>query len=140
MGQNDDHDAQQQRRINPGGSATAAPNFWDIAGPSADSGLGSPSPSTAATSLSFDPFAQASKSSERQQPHLYGQQSRVILPPRRPSKPKPGHERKRTKLSTESTPFDNVDYWIQFDHEEGTGEGQSSDLNHQKGEVPGQQR
>lgn len=55
----------------------------------------------------------------------------MILPPR-PPKSKAGHERKRTKLSTESTPFDSVDYWLQFDNEEGTGDGSHIELSHQK--------
>lgn len=61
-----------------------------------------------------------------------GQGSRIILQPR-PPKSKAGHERKRTKLSTDTTPFDNVDYWIQFDNEDGgVGEGNSPELSHQK--------
>lgn len=42
--------------------------------------------------------------------------SRPILPARPRSRK---HERKRSKLSTEATPFDSVDYWMQFDTEEG---------------------
>lgn len=45
-------------------------------------------------------------------------QNRQILPTR-PPRSKTGHERKRSKLSTDVTPFDSVDYWIQFDNEEG---------------------
>lgn len=42
---------------------------------------------------------------------------RPVLPARAP-RSKSGHERKRSKLSTEATPFDSVDYWIDFDNEE----------------------
>lgn len=44
-------------------------------------------------------------------------QNRQILPTR-PPKTRDGHERKRSKLSTEATPFDSVDYWMQFDDAE----------------------
>jgi len=44
-------------------------------------------------------------------------QARQILPTRTP-RVRDGHERKRSKLSTDATPFDSVDYWIQFDNED----------------------
>jgi hypothetical protein len=137
--QTDDLESQQQRRFNQTAANNSAQSFWDIAGLPSDSGLGSPS--TAPGSLNFDAFGQASNQPNRaqQRQQMLGQSSRVILPPRAP-KPKAGHERKRTKLSTESTPFDNVDYWIQFDNEEGAGETGGSDLSHQKGKEGQQQQ
>lgn len=132
-----DLSGQQQRRFDPAGAAasSSSQSFWDIAGLNVDSAMGSPS--TAPTSLSFESFAQtapaAAKPQQSRPQQMFGQGSRVILPPR-PPKSKTGHERKRTKLSTESTPFDNVDYWLQFDNEEGaTGEASSAELSHQKG-------
>lgn len=132
--QTDDLTGQQQRRFDPASSGTSPQNFWDIAGSlNVDSALASPS--SAPTSLSFESFGQPTPAPNRpNQPRSqqgFGQGSRVILPPR-PPKSKAGHERKRTKLSTESTPFDNVDYWLQFDNEEGTGDGTNAELSHQK--------
>lgn len=133
---------QQQRRFNSAASTSSTANFWDPAGLNVDSGLGSPS--SAPTSLSFESFGQSAPTTTKaqsptrsQQP--FGQGSRVILPPR-PPKSKAGHERKRTKLSTETTPFDNVDYWIQFDNDEGAvGEAVSPELSHQKAKDAQQQ-
>lgn len=134
-----DLNGQQQRRFDPAAAAaaggTSPQSLWDMTGLSVDSSLGSPP--SAATNMSFDTFAQTSPTTPKPQPsrpqQTFGQGSRVILPPR-PPKSKAGHERKRTKLSTESTPFDNVDYWLQFDNEEGAqGDAGSSDLTHQKG-------
>lgn len=138
--QTDDLESQQQRRFNQNASANSAQNFWDIAGLPSDSGLGSPS--SAPGNLNFDAFGQASNQPNRtqQRQQMLGQGSRVILPPRGPKPKSGGHERKRTKLSTESTPFDNVDYWIQFDNEEGAGEPGGSDLSHQKGKEAQQQQ
>ena len=45
-------------------------------------------------------------------------QHRQILPTR-PPRTRDGHERKRSKLSTDATPFDSVDYWMQFDNDDG---------------------
>lgn len=134
--QTGDLDSQQQRRLNSAASTSPTANFWDAAGLNVDSALGSPS--SAPTTLSFESFGQSipTNTTKVQPParsqHPFGQSSRVILPPR-PPKSKAGHERKRTKLSTESTPFDNVDYWIQFDNDEGaSGEVGSPELSHQK--------
>lgn len=155
--QTDDPDGQQQRRIfnQPAATTPLNPNFWDIAGLTAESPLGSPSNAT--TGFSFESFGQPpvpatpnkphqhqqhqhqqQQQQQQQRPQMFGQTSRVILPPR-PPKSKGGHERKRTKLSAESTPFDDVNYWIQFDNEEGTGEAGGSELNHQKGKEAQQQ-
>lgn len=134
--QNADLVGQQQRRFDPVAASSSPQSFWDIAGLNVDSALGSPS--SAPTSLSFESLAQpatptANKPQQSRPQQMFGQGSRVILPPRAP-KSKTGHERKRTKLSTESTPFDNVDYWLQFDNEEGAAaETNNAELNHQKG-------
>lgn len=131
-----DLNGQQQRRFDPTAAGHSPQGFWDMTGLNVDSGLGSPS--SAPTSLSFESFAQpatpaVNKPQQSRPQQMSGQGSRVILPPR-PPKSKTGHERKRTKLSTESTPFDNVDYWLQFDNEEGAAaEASNAELNHQKG-------
>ncbi|KAI6353731.1 hypothetical protein MCOR25_008902 [Pyricularia grisea] len=55
----------------------------------------------------------------QRQRSIYTQGPRTLVPtrtPKPPSREKP--ERKRSKLSTDSTPFDSVDYWLQFDNEE----------------------
>lgn len=137
---------QQQHRFAAAAASSSsgsAPNFWDIAGLNVDSGLGSPS---SPASLSFESFGQSTNAKSPHQQQQQQQQqprtmtsgpestpsSRVILPPR-PPRTKAGHERKRTKLSTETTPFDNVDYWIQFDNEEDAEAGAgSSGLTHEK--------
>lgn len=54
----------------------------------------------------------------QRQRSIYTQGPRTLVPtrtPKPPSREKP--ERKRSKLSTDSTPFDSVDYWLQFDNE-----------------------
>lgn len=124
----------QQRRFNASSSTSSAQNFWDMPVLNDDSALGSPS--SGPPSLSFETFGQSAAPAptkpQQPRPQQFTQGSRVILPPR-PPKVKAGHERKRTKLSTESTPFDNVDYWIQFDNEEAAGGDTSpTDLSHQK--------
>lgn len=88
--------------------------------------VASGSPSRAPTSLSLEPLAQSSSStaathlsinpSSSARSSMYSQ-SRQILPTRAP-RAREGHERKRSRLSTDATPFDSVDYWIQFDDEE----------------------
>ncbi|KAH8887534.1 HLH-domain-containing protein [Thozetella sp. PMI_491] len=103
-------------------SVQVSPLLWDDL--TADA-VGPTSPSTAPTTLSFGSLAQASGSSALTDPNSpapsrpssYGGQSRQILPTRAPRQ-RAGHERKRSKLSTDSTPFDSVDYWIQFDNDE----------------------
>ncbi len=47
----------------------------------------------------------------------YGEQRRPSLPLRAP-RAREGHERKRSRLSSDASPFDSVDYWIQFDNED----------------------
>lgn len=134
---------QQQPRYNPAaGSNASTQNIWDQTGANLDSGLGSPS--TAPTNLSFESTQQSTPTTHKPSPNSIPQPTseqgpRVILEARAP-KSKSGHERKRTKLSTESTPFDNVDYWIQFDNEEGAAdEPLSPELSHQKAKEAQQQ-
>ncbi|EJT80122.1 hypothetical protein GGTG_00126 [Gaeumannomyces tritici R3-111a-1] len=70
--------------------------------------------------ISFDP-------PERQRP-LYSQGPRQILPTRTSNPARDRHDRKRSKLSTDATPFDSVDYWLQFDNnEEGIPEESAAD-------------
>ncbi|KAL8421446.1 hypothetical protein RB596_002290 [Gaeumannomyces avenae] len=74
----------------------------------------------AAGGISFDP-------PERQRP-LYSQGPRQILPTRTSNPARDRHDRKRSKLSTDATPFDSVDYWLQFDNnEEGIPEDSAAD-------------
>ena len=102
-----------------GTSPVQASPIWDDL--AADGG-GLGSPSTAPTSLSLGSFQQASARNSLSDPSpatpsrqsSYSQSSRQILPTRAPRQ-RTGNERKRSRLSTDSTPFDSVDYWIQFD-------------------------
>ncbi|TLD28289.1 hypothetical protein PspLS_03719 [Pyricularia sp. CBS 133598] len=74
---------------------------------------------------SFGAFEQQDQSNSgtafeppQRQRSIYTQGPRTLVPTRTPkplSREKP--ERKRSKLSTDSTPFDSVDYWLQFDNE-----------------------
>ncbi|KAJ9151323.1 HLH-domain-containing protein [Pleurostoma richardsiae] len=108
-------------------------SIWDAAALSADAGA-TESPSTAPTTLSLDSYAQQSTAptslslnNSQRQPSLYNQPSRNILPTRG-ARSRDGHERKRTRLSTtDATPFDSPDYWLQFDTEEGLFENTSPD-------------
>jgi len=38
--------------------------------------------------------------------------------PMRTSKSREGHQRKRSRIGSDATPFDSVDYWIDFDKED----------------------
>lgn len=38
--------------------------------------------------------------------------------PMRAPRSRDGHEKKRSRLGSDATPFDSVDYWIQFDNED----------------------
>ena len=74
----------------------------------------------AAGGISFEP-------PERQR-SLYSQGPRQILPTRTSNPARDRHDRKRSKLSTDATPFDSVDYWLQFDNnEEGAQEEPAAD-------------
>ncbi|KAL1864513.1 hypothetical protein VTK73DRAFT_5816 [Phialemonium thermophilum] len=66
-----------------------------------------PSVSTAPTSLSMQPPSARSSVSGSSKPTPHARQHR-----------RDSHPRKRSKLSTESSPLDSVDYWIKFDNEE----------------------
>ncbi|KAK1767720.1 helix-loop-helix DNA-binding domain-containing protein [Phialemonium atrogriseum] len=99
-------------------------SMWDMNALAADPGAAGSS-STGPGSLSLESFAQSSPSTAptslsmnpamARQPML-GQPGQVL--PTRTARLRDGHERKRSKLSTEANPFDSVDYWIQFDNEE----------------------
>ncbi|KAK4461804.1 helix-loop-helix DNA-binding domain-containing protein [Cladorrhinum samala] len=107
-------------------STAQNPSVWDTAGlgvetaglslsPSAPPSLSmesiaQPSPLTGLTSLSPNPSATAGAS-------LHGHHGRPVLPARAP-RSRDRHERKRSRLSIDSTPLDSVDYWIDFDKDE----------------------
>ncbi|KAK0743136.1 hypothetical protein B0T18DRAFT_328731 [Schizothecium vesticola] len=93
-----------------GGPPTTQPptTLWDTA-----MGMGS-APSGPSSAVSFDPMAQSSP-------------SRTI--PLRPPRSRDGHERKRSRIADTTTPFDSVDYWIQFDNDESLADvSERSDL------------
>jgi hypothetical protein len=93
-----------------GASSAQSSTNWDGSASLIMDAGASDSPSTTPTGLFLDSFAQTVVST-------VGAPSRPIMPTRA-SKTREGHERKRPKLSTNATPFDNVDYWIQFDNDE----------------------
>jgi hypothetical protein len=80
-------------------------------------------PSSGAPSLSLDSLAPSTAASlnnyspAMSSPSVFGQNPRPIISPRL-QRARDGHERKRSRLNTESTPFDSVDYWIQFDQDQ----------------------
>lgn len=112
-------------------SSAQQPSIWDTAGLNVDAGL-AVSPSTAPTSLSLDSVTQPStvtgmtnlspdfSSTSRPPAQPQGVQSRPMLAARGP-RARDGHERKRSRLSMDSTPLDSVDYWIDFDKDENLG-------------------
>ncbi|KAJ4388316.1 hypothetical protein N0V85_007681 [Neurospora sp. IMI 360204] len=71
--------------------------------------LPQPSPATAFTGMSAHP-------SMIRRPSMYSSQSGISSS--RVSRTREGHERKRTKLNSEPSPFDEPDYWLQFDNED----------------------
>ncbi|KAK4111274.1 hypothetical protein N656DRAFT_711785 [Canariomyces notabilis] len=89
-------------------SASSAPasSIWDTSGLNADGGL------------AVSPMSPNLSSASR--PSAHGGQHRPVLPARAPRK-REGHERKRSRLSTDSTPLDSVDYWIDFDKDDSLG-------------------
>ncbi|KAK3303404.1 uncharacterized protein B0T15DRAFT_273768 [Chaetomium strumarium] len=111
-----------------GRSSAQSSSIWDTAG--LEAGLAA-SPSTAPTSLSLDSVTQpspltglttmsmSSDLTSRSRPSTQGIQSRPIRPARGPSS-RDTHERKRSRLSIDATtPLDSVDYWIDFDKDDG---------------------
>jgi hypothetical protein len=63
-------------------------------------------------------MSMSSDLTSRSRPSAQGIQSRPIRPARGPSS-RDTHERKRSRLSTDSTtPLDSVDYWIDFDKDD----------------------
>ncbi|KAK0742403.1 hypothetical protein B0T21DRAFT_346207 [Apiosordaria backusii] len=107
-------------------NSTQPPSIWDTTGMGMDGGI-SMSPSTAPTSMSLDSIAQPSpltgftsispNLSSTSQSSAHNRQSRPVLPAR--GVRRDGHERKRSRLSMDATPLDSVDYWLDFDKEEG---------------------
>ena len=110
--------------FNLDGRSNQSSSLWDTSPVTRDQGTSNPS-ATAPTSLSLDFLLQPNSPGEADRGSNNQPQSsrssvsghRQILPTR-PPKTREGHERKRSKLSTEATPFDSVDYWMQFDNEE----------------------
>ncbi|OAA62680.1 Helix-loop-helix DNA-binding protein [Niveomyces insectorum RCEF 264] len=75
----------------------------------------SPFPESLAPSTgdsSFGPYSPMLPS-----PSVFGQNPRSIISPR-PQRMREGRERKRSRLNAETTPFDSVDYWMQFDQDQ----------------------
>ncbi|KAH8745365.1 hypothetical protein F5883DRAFT_587482 [Diaporthe sp. PMI_573] len=105
-----------------GTSGQALSSLWDD---SAMDTAGPVSLSATQTTLSLGSFSQAAANtplmdmspnpSTPSRPSVLGQ-SRQISTPRRP-RARDRHGRKRLRLSTDSTPFNSVDYWIQFDND-----------------------
>lgn len=108
------------------GQPDQSSSLWDTNAVTRDQGLSNIEP-TAPSSLSLDLMFQPSSAAEQEEGGSVRQSSstrssvssqfRQTLPTRPPRK-RDGHERKRSKLSTEATPFDSVDYWMQFDDQE----------------------
>ncbi|KIH89555.1 hypothetical protein SPBR_07066 [Sporothrix brasiliensis 5110] len=72
--------------------------------------LESIAPSTGASSL--DPYSTIMSSSP-----MFGQNPRSIISPKT-RRSREGHDKKRSRLNTDSTSFDSVDYWMQFDQDQ----------------------
>ncbi len=104
------------------GSAAQQPSIWDTAGLNPDTGLAI-SPSTAPTALSLDSASQTSPLTglTSMSPDLSSRPRQPVQGlPSRQGPPARGHERKRSKLSMDATtPLDSVDYWIDFDKDDG---------------------
>lgn len=107
------------------GQSNPSSSLWDANTVTRAQGVSNTS-STAPTSLSLDFLLQPPSPVEQgrgsmKQPSSarssVSGQTRQILPTR-PPRTRDGHERKRSKLSTEATPFDSLDYWMQFDNED----------------------
>lgn len=107
-------------------STTQSPSIWDTATAlGVDVALSRP-PSLTHTALSLDSLGQTPSTGltsisplapSLSQQSFYVGQSRPALPMRAP-RTREGHERKRSRMSTDPAPFESVDYWIQFDNEE----------------------
>ncbi|KAK1759624.1 hypothetical protein QBC47DRAFT_112326 [Echria macrotheca] len=107
-----------------GGTPSTQSPIWDTA---AALGIspGLSGSSTVPTSLSLDPMAPSTPASGLATmsglPPLsrpsFGGAPRPTIPMKAP-RSRDGHEKKRSRLSTDATPLDSVDYWIQFDNED----------------------
>ncbi|EGO54699.1 hypothetical protein NEUTE1DRAFT_124895 [Neurospora tetrasperma FGSC 2508] len=107
-----------------GSTSTQSPTLWGTA-PSLEanhSGMNS----TATTTMSLDSLSQTSPAtaftgmsshpSMTRRPSMYG--SHTGMPSSKSSRTREGHERKRTRLDSELSPFDEPDYWLQFDNDD----------------------
>ncbi|CAK7214203.1 hypothetical protein SCUCBS95973_002058 [Sporothrix curviconia] len=109
--------------VDESGDASGLPasSIWDEPNLAA-AGLGrGRDTSSGAPSLSLDSLAPSTGSLNPYSPmmstsSMFSQNPRSIISPR--VSRRDGHERKRSRLNTETTPFDSVDYWIQFDQEQ----------------------
>lgn len=102
-------------------------SLWDPTSLSNDAGM-LDLPSTTPASPLLGSFAQPSSAdtsmslAASMKPPPYGQ-SKTILPTRAPPpRTREGHERKRSKLSTDiANNIDSVDFWLEFDDNDGLG-------------------
>lgn len=125
-----------------GVSTAQNPSIWDTAGLGVETAglslspsIAQPSPLTGLTSMSPNPSATAGTS-------LRGHHGRPVLTARAP-RTRDRHERKRSRLSIDSTPLDSVDYWIDFDKDEPLPripEGAEPSRHDAKGKVPMKRR
>jgi hypothetical protein len=107
------------------GQSDPSSPFWDTTTSAGVQGVSNTvTAAPASLSLDFllqpDPPSDQDRSSVRRPTSARSSVSgthRQILPTR-PPRTRDGHERKRSKLSTEATPFDSLDYWMQFDNED----------------------
>ncbi|AEO64162.1 uncharacterized protein THITE_2110024 [Thermothielavioides terrestris NRRL 8126] len=87
------------------GTSAQPPSIWDTTGLNLNPGFGVSPSALDLASTSMSPTQRV--------------QSRPILPARGP-RTREGHERKRSRLSSDaSTPLDSVDYWLNFDKDDG---------------------
>ncbi len=100
------------------------PGFWETAALIVD-GTAAESPTTMPASLSMPSFGPLSTvpSSLSFRPTASPTvpdsptAARTILRTRAP-RTREGHERKRSRLGSGVTPYDSIDYWLEFDNEE----------------------
>ncbi|CAK7274780.1 hypothetical protein SEPCBS119000_006349 [Sporothrix epigloea] len=124
--------------VDQSGDASGLPatSLWDESNLAA-AGLGrGRENSSGAPSISLDSLAPSTGSLNPYSPmistsSMFSQNPRSIISPR-VSRTRDGHERKRSRLNTETTPFDSVDYWIQFDQEQQQQQLQKQQLQQQQ--------
>jgi hypothetical protein len=133
-----DENAASSSSAPPISTTAADPSLWDMTGLGGDvsvaeafsSGPSGTSlftqPSSLTPNLSFNPLPG---------PFPTFNQPKVSLPTRAPaqagpSRRKDGHDRKRAKVNSESAALESVDYWIQFDDDDGDNKlGGSFEIN-----------